>query len=109
MRRMHFLGGSSVKNPPADAGSIPESGRSLGERNGNLLQYSCLESPMDCGTWRAIVHGITTESDMISRLDKNNRYRWVDKQFQRETHREKERGEKKRRERRRRERRGIDR
>ena len=40
-----------VKNPPAkardvrDVGSIPGSGRSLGERNGNLLQYSCLENP----------------------------------------------------------------
>ena len=41
------------KNPPADAGSIPEFGRSLGERNGNLLQYSCLGSPMDWGAWWA--------------------------------------------------------
>ena len=44
-----------VKNPPADAGDggdtdlIPESGRSPGEGNGNPLQYSCLESPMDRG------------------------------------------------------------
>ena len=39
-----------VKNPPAkagDLGSIPESGRSPGERNGNSLQYSCLENPME--------------------------------------------------------------
>ena len=36
---------------------IPESGRSPGEENGNPLQYSCLENPMDRGAWRAIVHG----------------------------------------------------
>ena len=43
-----FLGGSVVKNPPANAGdtsSIPGSGRSSGGRNGNPLQYSCLENP----------------------------------------------------------------
>ena len=45
-----FSGGSVVKNPPAntgDPGSIPGSGRPLGERNGNPLQYSCLGNPMD--------------------------------------------------------------
>ena len=53
-----------VKNPPAnagdmkDAGSVPGSGRSPGGRNGNLLQYSCLENPMDRGAWRATVHGV---------------------------------------------------
>ena len=50
-----------VKNPPANAGemgSIPGSGRSLGEANDNLLQYSCLENLMDTGTWQAIVHGV---------------------------------------------------
>ena len=35
---------------------IPESGRSPGEGNGKALQYSCLENPMDRGTWRALVH-----------------------------------------------------
>ena len=35
------------------------SGRSPGEGNGNLLQYSCLENPMDRGAWRATVHGVT--------------------------------------------------
>ena len=50
---MGFPGGSVVKNPlvnagdTRDAGLIPGLGRSLGEGNGNLLQYSCLESPMD--------------------------------------------------------------
>ena len=53
-----------VKNPPADAGdirdtgSIPGLGRSPGERNGNPLQYSCLENPMDRGDWQATVHRI---------------------------------------------------
>ena len=43
-----------------DPGSIPESGKSPGERNGNPFQYSCLENPMDRGTWQATVHGVTT-------------------------------------------------
>ena len=37
---------------------IPGSGRSPGEGNGIPLQYSCLENPMDRGTWQAIVHGV---------------------------------------------------
>ena len=48
----------SAKNLPAvqgDLGSIPGSGRSLGEGNGNPLQYSCLENPMDRGAWWATV------------------------------------------------------
>ena len=57
-----FPGGSVVKNPPANAGdmvSIPGSGRSPGEENGNPLQYSCLGNLMDRGAWQATVHGIT--------------------------------------------------
>ena len=49
-----FPGGSVVKNPPTragDAGSVPGSGRSSGEGNGNPLQYSWLENPMDGGQW----------------------------------------------------------
>ncbi|KAB0355239.1 hypothetical protein FD755_022698, partial [Muntiacus reevesi] len=42
-----------------DLASIPGSGRSLGEGNGNPLQYSCLENPMDRGTWQTTVHGVT--------------------------------------------------
>ena len=38
-----------------DEGSIPGSGRSPGEGQGNPLQYSCPENPLDRGTWRAIV------------------------------------------------------
>ena len=54
-----------VKNPPANArdirdmGSIPGSGRSPGEGNGNPLQYSCLENPMDSEAWHPTVHGVT--------------------------------------------------
>ena len=50
-----------AKNPPANAGdssSIPGSGRSPGEGNGNPLQYPCLGNPVDRGTWQATVHGI---------------------------------------------------
>ena len=42
-----------------DTGSIPGFGRSSEEGNGNPLQYSCLENPMDRGAWRATVHGVT--------------------------------------------------
>ena len=42
-----------------DAGSSPELGRSPGERNGNPLQYSCWNNPMDREAWWAIVHGVT--------------------------------------------------
>ena len=51
-----FPGGSAVKNPPAnpgDVGSIPGLGRSLGDGNGNPLQYSCLGNPKDRGAWWA--------------------------------------------------------
>ena len=49
-----FPGGPIIKNPPANAGgagSIPGSEDSLGEGNGNLLQYSCLKDSMDRGAW----------------------------------------------------------
>ena len=42
-----------------DPSSIPGSGRSSGEGNGNLLQYSWLENPMDKGAWQATVHGVS--------------------------------------------------
>ena len=53
---------SVVKNLPAkagDVGLILGSGRSPGEGNGNPLQYSCLENPMDGGAWWTAVHGVT--------------------------------------------------
>ena len=58
---MSFPGGSVVKNPPAnsgDTGSISRSGRSPGEENANPVQYSCLENPIDRGTWWTTVHGV---------------------------------------------------
>ena len=67
-------GGTGIKNTPANAGdtgdvsSIPGSGRSLGIRNGNPLQYSCLKNPTDSGAWRVTVHGVHKESDMTERL-----------------------------------------
>ena len=56
-----FPGGSEVKASArnvGDLGLIPELGRCPGEDNGNPLQYSCLENPMDGGAWQAAVHGI---------------------------------------------------
>ena len=53
-----------IKNLPDNAGDvrdvnlIPGSGRSLGVGNGNLLQYSCLENPMDREAWQAKGHGV---------------------------------------------------
>ena len=61
-----FPDGSAVMNLPADAGdpgSIPGLGRTSGKVNGNPLQYSCLENPMDRGAWWATVHGVTKGSD----------------------------------------------
>ena len=55
-------GGSVVKNPPAnarDSSSIPGSGRSSGEGNGNPLHYSCLGNPRDRGAWQEIAYGVT--------------------------------------------------
>ena len=57
-----FPGGSDGKESACNAGdlgSIPVSGRSPGEGNGNPLQYSCLEKPTEGGAWWATVHGVT--------------------------------------------------
>ena len=61
-----------VKNPPANAGelkdasSIPGLGRFPGEENGNPLQYSCLEDPMDREAWQATVHRVTKSGTQLS-------------------------------------------
>ena len=65
---MVFPGGSEVKESACnvgDLGSIPGSGRSPGEGNGNPLQYSCLENPMDRGAWWATVHGVANSQTRL--------------------------------------------
>ena len=63
-----------VKNLPANAGdargmgSIPGLGRSAGEGNGNPLQYSCLENPMEGGAWRATVHRVAKSWTRMKQL-----------------------------------------
>ena len=67
-----FPGGSVEKNPPTNAGDtedmalIPGWGRSPGEGNGNLIQYSCLRNPMDRGTWWATVHEVAKSLRKLS-------------------------------------------
>ena len=64
-----FPGGSDGKASAynvGDLGSIPGSGRFPGEGNGNPLQYSCLENPMDGGAWCATVHGVTKSRTRLS-------------------------------------------
>ena len=58
-------------------GSISRSGRSFREGNGNPLQYSYLESPMDRGDWWAAVHGVTKKLDMTQRLKNNKTYFYI--------------------------------
>ena len=58
-----------VKNPLVnveDVGSIPGSGRFPGKRNGDPLQYSCLENPMDRRAWQATDHGLTKSQVQLS-------------------------------------------
>ena len=64
-----FPGGSVGKESTCntgDLGSIPESGTSPGEGNGNLLQYSCLEDPMGREAWWATVHGVAKNQTRLS-------------------------------------------
>ena len=61
--------GSVVKDMPANTGnssSIPGSGRSSGEENGNSLQYPCVENLMERGTWWAAVHGVANSWTQLS-------------------------------------------
>ena len=62
-------GGSDDKKSACkagDTGSIPGFGRSPVEGNGNPLQYSCLENPMDRGAWKAAVHGVAKSQTRLS-------------------------------------------
>ena len=64
-----FLCGSAGKESSCNVGdlvSIPGLGRSPGEGNGNPLQYSCLENPMDRGAWWATVHGVANTSEWLT-------------------------------------------
>ena len=64
-----FPDGSDGQESACNAGdpsSIPESGRSPGEGNGNPLQYSCLENSMDRGAWQATVHGVAKSQTRLS-------------------------------------------
>ena len=66
---MAFPDGSDGKVSAYNAGglgSIPGSGRSPEEGNGNPLQYSCLENPMDGGAWLATVHGVSKSRTRLS-------------------------------------------
>ena len=66
---MGFPGGSVVKNPPAsaeDVGSIPGSGKSPEEGNGNSVQYSCLENSIGRRAWWATVHGAAKGQTQLS-------------------------------------------
>ena len=66
--------GTVVKNSPVnagdagDTGSIPGSERPLGRRNGNPLQYSCLENSMDRGAWQAAAHGVAKSVHACTRV-----------------------------------------
>ena len=69
MSTKDFPGGSDGKAfayNVGDPGSIPELGRSPGEGNGNPLQYTCLENPMDGGAWEAAVHGVAKSRTRLS-------------------------------------------
>ena len=69
-RRLGFLGSTSVKNPPASAGnirntgSIPELGRSPGGGHDNPVEYSYLKNPMDRGGWLATVHRVFKSQEL---------------------------------------------
>ena len=66
---MGFPGGSEVKASACNVGHlglIPGLGRSPGEGNGNPLQYSCLENPMNGGAWWATVHGVAKSWTQLS-------------------------------------------
>ena len=93
-----WLRGKESACNAGDMGLIPESGRSLGEGNGNPLQYSCLGNPMDREAWQAIVHGVTKcrtrldhhhvclysiqfSQNSLRLLQSSSLYRWLDGEF----------------------------
>ena len=90
-----------AKNPPAsagDTGSIPGSGRSPREGNGNPLRYSCLENSMDRGAWWITVHEVRHDSDGACTLKKKKKdgRRKGEKEDRKKADRKKERKEERR-------------
>ena len=75
---MGFPAGSDAACNVGDPGSIPRSGRSPGEGNGNPLQYSCLENPMDRGGWWATVRGVA-ELDTTEHLPPHFTFSYLNK------------------------------
>ena len=75
LKNWGFPGGTSGKEPPAnagdirDVGSIPGSGRSPGGGYGNLHQYYCLENPMDRQAWRSTIHRVTKSRTRLKRVN----------------------------------------
>ena len=70
-----FPDGSTVKTLTANAGEVSlilGLGRSPGKGNGNPLQYSCLENPMDRGAWWAIAHEVTKSQDLATKQQQNS-------------------------------------
>ena len=73
----------AVKNLPANAGDIGDAGlipglrRSPGEGNGNPLQYSCLENPVDRGAWCAIVHGVAKSQTRLKHLQRTDSWQSI--------------------------------
>ena len=68
-----WLTGKESTCQAGDSGSIPGWGRSPGEGNGNLFQYSCLGNPMDRGAWWATVCGVAKESDTTEQQQEKNK------------------------------------
>ena len=64
--RLMRLSSSSSSSSAGDPGSIPRSGKSPGEGNGNPLQYSCLENPVDCSLPGSSVHGVAKSWTQLS-------------------------------------------
>ena len=61
-----WLSGKESAFQAGDVGTIPGSGKSPGEGNGNPLKQSCLENPMDRGAWRVTIHGVAKSQTQLS-------------------------------------------
>ena len=66
MGLLRWLGGKESTCQGEDVGSVPESGTSPGEGNGNPLQYSCLGNPMESGAWKVAVDRVSKSQTQLS-------------------------------------------